>query len=162
MTCQLILTNKVCAAVLLLWLMEAMFNIILFCCNGHQGTVLRFVEYLPMPCTSCLMFLLKYLRSSSANLYTRPMTLKYRPNSITLQLTTFIILESCHLIPFSRFYSITYVPLKPYRVTRSGTIMHRPSSIWSTYILWFQDHARVYFSWKQGHGCPIDIFFHFL
>jgi len=26
MTCQLILTNKVCAAVLLLWVMEAMFN----------------------------------------------------------------------------------------------------------------------------------------
>jgi hypothetical protein len=23
---------------------EAMFNRILFCCNGHQGTVLRFVE----------------------------------------------------------------------------------------------------------------------
>jgi hypothetical protein len=36
--------NKVCAAVLLLWVMEAMFNRILFCCNGHQGTVLRFVE----------------------------------------------------------------------------------------------------------------------
>jgi hypothetical protein len=46
MTCQLILTNKVCAAVLLLWVMEAMFNRILFCCNGHQGTVLRFVEVL--------------------------------------------------------------------------------------------------------------------
>ena len=44
MNCQLILTNKVCAAVLLLWVMEAMFNRILFCCNGHQGTVLRFVE----------------------------------------------------------------------------------------------------------------------
>jgi hypothetical protein len=38
--CQLILTNKVCAAVLLLWVMEAMFNRIFFCCNGHQGTVL--------------------------------------------------------------------------------------------------------------------------
>ena len=44
MNCQLILTNKVCAAVLLLWVMEAMFNRILFCCNGNQGTVLRFVE----------------------------------------------------------------------------------------------------------------------
>ena len=44
MNCQLILTNKVCAAVLLLWVMEAMFNRILFCCNGYQGTVLRFVE----------------------------------------------------------------------------------------------------------------------
>ena len=44
MNCQLLLTNKVCAAVLLLWVMEAMFNRILFCCNGHQGTVLRFVE----------------------------------------------------------------------------------------------------------------------
>ena len=26
MNCQLLLTNKVCAAVLLLWVMEAMFN----------------------------------------------------------------------------------------------------------------------------------------
>jgi hypothetical protein len=49
MTCQLILTNKVCAAVLLLWVMEAMFNRLLFCCNGHQGTVLRFVEVLTKP-----------------------------------------------------------------------------------------------------------------
>jgi len=46
MTCQLTLTNKVCAAVLLLWVMEAMFNRILFCLNRHQGTVLRFVEVL--------------------------------------------------------------------------------------------------------------------
>jgi hypothetical protein len=44
MNCQIILTNKVCAAVLLLWVMEAMFNRILFCCNGFHGTVLRFVE----------------------------------------------------------------------------------------------------------------------
>ena len=50
MTCQLILTNKVCAAVLLLWVMQAMFNrISLFCCNGHQGTVLMFVEVLTKP-----------------------------------------------------------------------------------------------------------------
>ena len=40
MNCQLKLTNQVhfvCASVLLLWVMEAMFNRILFCCNGHQG-----------------------------------------------------------------------------------------------------------------------------
>ena len=49
MNCQLILINKVCAAVLLLWVMEAMFNRILFCCNGHQGTVLRFVEIVAKP-----------------------------------------------------------------------------------------------------------------
>ena len=49
MNCQLILTNKVCAAVLLLWVMEAMFNTILFCCNGHQRTVLRFVEIVTKP-----------------------------------------------------------------------------------------------------------------
>jgi hypothetical protein len=48
-TCLLILTNKVCAAVLLLWVMEAMFNRILFCCNGHQGMVLRFVEIVTRP-----------------------------------------------------------------------------------------------------------------
>jgi hypothetical protein len=34
-------TNKVCVAVLLLWVMEAVFNRLLFCCNGHQGTVVR-------------------------------------------------------------------------------------------------------------------------
>jgi hypothetical protein len=34
---------------LLLWLMEAMFNRILFCCNGLQGTVLRFVEIVTKP-----------------------------------------------------------------------------------------------------------------
>jgi hypothetical protein len=28
---------------------EAMFNRILFCCNGHQGTVLRFVENVTKP-----------------------------------------------------------------------------------------------------------------
>jgi hypothetical protein len=49
MTCQLILTNKVCATVLLLQVMEAMFNRILFCRNGYQGTVLRFVEVLAKP-----------------------------------------------------------------------------------------------------------------
>ena len=49
MTCQLILTNKVCAAVLLLWVMEAMFNRILFCYNGYQGTVLRFGEIVTKP-----------------------------------------------------------------------------------------------------------------
>jgi hypothetical protein len=46
---RLVLTNKVCAAVLLLWVTEAMFNRILFCCNGHQGTVLRFVEIVTKP-----------------------------------------------------------------------------------------------------------------
>ena len=37
MNCQLISTNKVCPAVLLPWVMEAMFNRILFCCNNNMN-----------------------------------------------------------------------------------------------------------------------------
>jgi hypothetical protein len=67
MNCQLILTNKVCAAVLLLWVMEAIFNRILLCCNGHQGTVLRFVENVTKPpeksvLTTITTFILKNMK----------------------------------------------------------------------------------------------------
>jgi hypothetical protein len=40
LNCQLILTNKICAALLLLSVMEAMFNRILFCCNWHLYTLI--------------------------------------------------------------------------------------------------------------------------